>query len=112
MLATLLIWLCAAVVLVRNSNSDVSVVQSAKDWHAKHAACSLDVAWNRGILFQRQVRTDFIRVSLIAAEQVTKMLLTEDNDMIQAISPGCAPNSCRLAAPPDFGSPGPHSDVW
>jgi hypothetical protein len=24
---------------------------------------------------------------LIAAEQVTKMLLTEDNDMIQAISP-------------------------
>ena len=87
MLATLLIWLCVAVVLVRNSNSDVSVVQSAKDWHAKHAACSLDVALNRGILFQRQVRTDFIIVSLIAAEQVTKMLLTEDNDMIQTISP-------------------------
>jgi len=63
------------------------VVQSAKDWQAKHAACSLDVAWNRGILFQRQVRTDFIIVSLIAAEQVTKMLLTEDNDMIQTISP-------------------------
>ena len=63
------------------------MVQSAKDWQAKHAACSLDVAWNRGILFQRQVRTDFIRVSLIAAEQVTKMLLTEDNDMIQTISP-------------------------
>ena len=63
------------------------MVQSAKDWQAKHAACSLDVAWNRGILFQRQVRTDFIIVSLIAAEQVTKMLLTEDNDMIQTISP-------------------------
>ena len=36
------------------------MVQSAKDWQAKHAACSLDVAWNRGILIQRQVRTDFI----------------------------------------------------
>jgi hypothetical protein len=42
-------------VLVGNSNSDVAVVQSAKDWQAKHAACSLDVAWNRGILIQRQV---------------------------------------------------------
>jgi len=48
------------------------VVQSAKGWQAKHAACSLGVAWNRGILFQRQVRTDFIVVSLIAAEQVTQ----------------------------------------
>ena len=58
------------------------MVQSAKDWQAKHAACSPDVAWNRGILIQRQVRTHLIVVSLIAAEQVTKMLLTEDNDMI------------------------------
>ena len=31
--------------------------------------------------------THLIVVSLLAAEQVTKMLLTEDNDMIQAISP-------------------------
>jgi hypothetical protein len=55
-------------------------VQFAKDWQAKHAACSLDVAWNGRILLQRQVRTNFIVVPLIAAEQVTKMLLTEDND--------------------------------
>ena len=76
-----------SIVLVANLNSDVAVVQSAKDWHAKHAACSLDVARNRRILIQRQVRTHLNVVSLIAAEQVTKMLLTEDNDMIQAISP-------------------------
>jgi hypothetical protein len=47
---------------------------------------SLDVAWNRRILFQRQVRANLIVVFLIAAEQVTKILLAEDNDMIQAIS--------------------------
>jgi hypothetical protein len=24
----------------------------------------------------------------------------------------CTPDSCRLAAAPNFGSPGPHSDIW
>jgi hypothetical protein len=48
-------------------------------------ACSLDVAWNRRILLQTP-RTDLIVVFLIAAEQVTKMLPAEDNDMIQVIS--------------------------
>ena len=64
------------------------MVKSAQDWQAKHAARSLDIAWNRRILLQRQVQTHLIVVSLIAAEQVTKMLLTEHNDMIQAISSG------------------------
>ena len=45
---------------------------------------SLDLARNRGILLQRQVRIHLIVLSLIAAKQVTKMLLTEDNDMIRA----------------------------
>jgi hypothetical protein len=48
---------------------------------------SLDLARNRGILLQRQVRIHLIvlsLISLIAAKQVTKMLLTEDNDMIRA----------------------------
>jgi hypothetical protein len=49
-------------------------MQAAWDWQAEHATCSLDVAWNRRILLQRHV------------QQVTKMLLVEDNDMIQAIS--------------------------
>ena len=37
-------------------------------------------------LLQPQVRTDLIVVCLIAVEQVTKMLLAEDNDLIRGIS--------------------------
>ena len=35
-------------------------MQSTEDWQVKHAACCLDIAWNRRILLQRQVRTDLI----------------------------------------------------
>jgi hypothetical protein len=34
------------------------VVQLALDWQAEHAVCSMDVAWNRRILLQGQVRPE------------------------------------------------------
>ena len=69
------------------------MVKATQDW-------LLDVAWNWRILLQRQVRADLIVVSLIAAEQVTKMLLAEDNDMIQAISADRTDEPLRVSVCP------------
>src|SRR6266545_8418834 len=45
---------CLAIaVLVGNSNSNISVVQSAQDWHRKHATYFLGVARDGCILLQR-----------------------------------------------------------
>jgi len=68
----------------RKLNPDVSVVQSAQNWHSQYATAWLDGARRRRVLVQWQVRSGTIVIIGISSKQMAKMPLAKHYHMIKA----------------------------
>jgi hypothetical protein len=69
------------------------MVKPTQDWQGKHAPYALGVARNRRVLLQRKVRTSLV-ATLVNVEQMTKMLLAKDHQVIEAVPPDRSQGAC------------------
>jgi hypothetical protein len=71
----------------RKSNPNVLVMQSAEMWLCEDPADTLNFARNRRVLVQRQMRAGFVVICHVRSQQVPKVTLAKDNDMVEHLSP-------------------------
>jgi hypothetical protein len=71
----------------RKSNPNVLVMQSAEMWLREDPADTLNFARNRRVLVQRQMRAALVVVCHVRSQQVPKVTLAKDNDMVEHFSP-------------------------
>jgi hypothetical protein len=69
----------------RKSNPDVLMVQTSEVWGRHDTANGLHSTRRWCIFVQLQVRASIIVIFLVRSQQVAKMPLAEDNDMVKAI---------------------------
>src|SRR6266545_8001161 len=92
---------------VRKSNTNVVMMQAAKDGPRFDAAEGVNWSPRRRILVQRQVCSAPIVVARITAQQMEKMALSQDNQMLRIGLPRrfhspTPKQSCPLAGPVPF----------
>ena len=71
----------------RKSNPNVLVMQPAEMRLCEDPADTLSLAWNRRVLVQRQMRAGLVVICHVRSQQVPKVTLAKNNNMVEYLSP-------------------------
>ena len=74
-------------VLIVKSDPGVLVMQSAEMGLCEDSTDVLNVARNRRVLVQRQMRAGLVVICHVRSLQVPKVMLSKENDMVEYLSP-------------------------
>src|SRR6202140_1612392 len=91
-----LICFVLAVVWTENLNPNVLMMKSAQESVRTYHAGSLYRPRNRRIFVQRSMRSDAVVIIGVRFQNAAQMLLAEDNEVIQTLTPDrCAKPFCQ-----------------